>query len=58
MGLRDFLHDRQPKSGATSTLCPCPIDPIKPLEEMRQMLRLDAMACILDRHSNVVPDHL
>ena len=56
VGLRDFLDDGQPKSGTAGILRPCPIGPIKPLEEMRKMFRLDPMARILDRHSDPFPD--
>ena len=58
VGFCDFLDDRQPKSGTTGILRPCPIGPVKPLEEMRKMLRLDPMARILDSHSNPFPNRL
>ena len=58
VGLHDFFDDGQAKSGATGVLCPCPIGPIKPLEEMWKMLRLDPMTRILDNHSNLLPNCL
>ena len=58
MGLHDFFDDGQPKSGATSILRPCPIGPIKPLEQMREMFLLDSMARILDSHSHPFSNRL
>src|SRR5436190_11135618 len=58
VSLRDFLDDGQSKSGTTSILRPCPIGSIKPLEEMREMFRLDPMTRILNSHSNPFPNRL
>jgi hypothetical protein len=58
MGLHDFFDDGQPESGTTGILRPCPISPIKPLEQMRQMLLLDPMTCMLDSHSHPFPNRL
>ena len=55
VGLHDFFDDGQAKSGATGVLCPCPIGPIKPLEEMWKMLRLDPMDRILKSQSAPSP---
>ena len=43
VGLRDFLYDGQPESGAAGIFRPCPIGPIKPLEEMRKMFRRESV---------------
>jgi hypothetical protein len=58
VSLRNFLDDGKPESGTTGILRPCPISPIKPLEQMRQMLLLDPMTCILDSHSHPFPNRL
>ena len=58
VSFRDFIDDGQPESGATGIFRPCPIGPIKPLEEMRKMFRLDPMPRILDNHSDPFPDRL
>ena len=58
VGFCNFLDDGKPKSRATGVFRPCPIGPIKPLEEVRKMFRLDPMACILDRHGDSFSNRL
>src|ERR1041385_7495236 len=58
VSFHDFLYDGEPKSGTTRILRPGPIGPIKPLEEMRKMFRLDSMASVFDSQSDLFPNRL
>ena len=48
VGFHDFLHNGEPKTRPGGIFRPRPISSVEALEEMRDILRFDAMAGIFD----------
>src|SRR5688572_4558999 len=58
VGCRDSLHDRKSEPRTTRVFCAGPIGPIKPLEEVREVLSFNAMTRIFDNDSDPLVDRL